>query len=307
MANLVEHFDVSARIRARCASDRRLIDGDQLVEMLQPFNRFVGTRRTFAAVQIAAQRLDEDVVHQRTLPRTGHAGDADERAQRDFGDDVLEVVVRRANDPQLILADRSSLRWHLDPGSAGKILPRHAARFLHQLRRRALDDHFAAANSRSGPEVDDVIGGPHRVFVVLDNDDRVPHVAEAAERVEQTRIVARVESDRWLVQDVQHADQPRTDLPRQTNTLRFAAGQRGSRAVQRQVIEPDVEQEPETPADLFQRFGRDQRLRRIEHQLVEEVDRVADREVAHMWERSRWIVHKLRMSRRNPDRTRLLI
>ena len=43
------------------------------------------------------------------------------------------------------------------------------------------DGHdFAAAHAGAGAEVDDVVGRPHRVFVVLDDDDRVAHVAQLA-------------------------------------------------------------------------------------------------------------------------------
>ena len=41
IANLVEQLDVGGRVRARRAADRRLIDGDQLVEMLEPFDPLV--------------------------------------------------------------------------------------------------------------------------------------------------------------------------------------------------------------------------------------------------------------------------
>ena len=58
-----------AGIRARRAADRRLVDGDQLVEMLEPFDPLVLAGLALAAVQIAVQRLDEDVVDQRALAR----------------------------------------------------------------------------------------------------------------------------------------------------------------------------------------------------------------------------------------------
>ena len=54
-----------------------------------------------AAVEIAAEGLDQDVVDQRALARAGNAGDAHERAQGDLDVDILEVVVRGAADDQL--------------------------------------------------------------------------------------------------------------------------------------------------------------------------------------------------------------
>ena len=94
-----------------------------------------------------------------------------------------------------------------------------------------------------GPKSTIVVGGPHRVFVVLDDDDRVAQVAQLMQRVEQRSIVARMQADRRLVENVQHADQAAADLAGQADALRFAAGERRGGAVERQIFEPDVEQE----------------------------------------------------------------
>ena len=97
-------------------------------------------------------------------------------------------------------------------------------------------DDFAAAHAGAGAEVDEVVGRPHRVFVVFDDDDRVAQVAELGERVEQPLVVARVQADRRFVEDVQHADEAAADLAGQANALRFAAGKRRGRAFERRDI-----------------------------------------------------------------------
>ena len=100
-----------------------------------------------------------------------------------------------------------------------------------------------AANARPGTEIDDVVGRPHRVFVVLDHDHRVALVAELGERFQQLVVVAGVQADRGLVEDVEHADQAAADLAGQADALHLAAGERGGGAVQREVIEPHVLEE----------------------------------------------------------------
>ena len=141
-------------------------------------------------------------------------------------------------------------------------------------------DDFAAAHAGAGAEVDDVVGRPHRVFVVLDHHHRVAHVAQPGQRVEQAVVVARMQADRRFVENVQHADQPAADLSGQANALRFAAGERRRGAVEREVVEPDVHQEAEPAADFLQHLGGDERPRVVEHQIAEELDRVAHRQVA---------------------------
>ena len=68
----------------------------------------------------------------------------------------------------------------------------------------------------------------------------LPRSRSSRERVEQPVVVARVQADRRLVENVQHADQAAADLPGQADALRFAAGERRGGAVERQVVEADV-------------------------------------------------------------------
>ena len=67
----------------------------------------------------------------------------------------------------------------------------------------------------AGPHVDEPVGAPHHLLVVLDDDDRVADVAQPLERADQARVVALVQADRRLVEDVEHADELRADLRRE--------------------------------------------------------------------------------------------
>ena len=71
----------------------------------------------------------------------------------------------------------------------------------------------------------------------------VAEVAQAEQRRDQPRVVALVQADARLVEDVEHAHQPGADLRRQADALRLAAGERRGRAVEGEVVEADVEQE----------------------------------------------------------------
>ena len=104
----------------------------------------------------------------------------------------------------------------------------------------------------AGPDVDDPVGRPDGLLVVLDHDERVAQVAQPHERGDELGVVLLVEPDGRLVEDVQHAHEARADLGRQPDALRLAARQRGARPVERQVVEPDVDQEAEPRADLLE-------------------------------------------------------
>ena len=110
---------------------------------------------------------------------------------------------------------------------------------------RAVGDHLAAVLARPGPDVEDPVGRPDRLLVVLDDEDGVAQVAQPGEGRDELRVVPLVQPDRRLVEDVQHAHQAGPDLGRQADPLGLAAGQGGARAVDRQVVEADIDQEAE--------------------------------------------------------------
>ena len=110
---------------------------------------------------------------------------------------------------------------------------------LHEVRRGALGDDLAAELARARAEVDHVVRAPDRVLVVLDHDERVALRLELLEHVEQDAVVAVVQADRRLVEDVAHAAQVGAELRREPDALRLAARERRRGAVEREVAEPD--------------------------------------------------------------------
>ena len=89
----------------------------------------------------------------------------------------------------------------------------------------ALRHDFAAVNASARADIDDIIGGEDRVFVMFDDDHRIAEIAQPPQRVEQPRIVALMQADRGLVQHIEHAGQARSDLRGEPDALAFAARQ----------------------------------------------------------------------------------
>jgi hypothetical protein len=85
-----------------------------------------------------------------------------------------------------------------------------------------------------------MVGGQDRVLVMFDHDHRVAEVAQMAQRVEQARIVALVQADGRLVENVEHAGQAGADLRGQPDALALAARQGAGIARQRQIVEADI-------------------------------------------------------------------
>ena len=99
VADLVEQLDVGRRVRARSAADRRLVDVDDLVELVDSSIRSWAPARSAAPLRSLRQGLAEDVADQRALARAADARDADEQRPGERDVDVLEVVVAGARRP----------------------------------------------------------------------------------------------------------------------------------------------------------------------------------------------------------------
>ena len=73
-------------------------------------------------------------------------------------------------------------------------------------------------------------------------------------------VVTLMQADARLVEDIEHAHQARADLGRQADSLCFTAGKRGRRAIEREVIQSDIDQEAKALADFLEDLSRDQVL-----------------------------------------------
>ncbi len=143
-------------------------------------------------------------------------------------------------------------RRHRDLTHPGQVLAGDAVGARHDCFGGALGDQVPAMDPGARPHVDDPVGGADRLFVVLDDDDRVAEVAQPLQGREQPAVVALVQPDRRLVEDIEHPGQPRADLRGEPNALALAARQRARGPRQGQVFEPDILQKAEALVDLLQ-------------------------------------------------------
>ena len=146
-------------------------------------------------------------------------------------------------------------------------------------------DHVAAVLARARPHVDQVVGGAHRALVVLDHQHGVAEVAQALERRDQALVVALVQADRRLVEDVEHADQRGADLGREPDPLRLAAAERRRGPLHRQVADADVVEEAQPLLDLAQDQLRDRAVGLGQVELGEPLERAARRQRGRLVDR----------------------
>ena len=105
--------------------------------------------------------------------------------------------------------------------------------------------------TRAGAHVDDPVGVPHHVQVVLDDEQGVARGLQPVERRQERRGVDRMQPGRRLVQHVHDAEQVRAHLRGEPKPLQFTRRQRGRAALERQIAEPEVEEDRETRLDVL--------------------------------------------------------
>ena len=105
----------------------------------------------------------------------------------------------------------------------------------------------------------------HGILVVFHHDERIADVSQPAKCLQQFFIVLLVQSDTGFVQNVKNAHQPRADLSRKADPLRFSSGQGRRRSGQGQIIQSHVGQKCQSAAYLLDDFSSDlpMRLRQI--------------------------------------------
>src|SRR5205814_9466039 len=108
------------------------------------------------------------------------------------------------------------------------------------LRDRTGGDHFAAVDSGPRTQINDVIGASHRLFIMLNDNERISFSPQRAQGLEQSQVIARMQSDGRFIQHIENAAQIRPKLSGQTDALRFATAQSFGGPAQGEITESNV-------------------------------------------------------------------
>ena len=282
-ADLVENAGVGGGVGARGAPDRRLVDAHEFVDAVQAGHPGVPAGHHARSVEPVGQHAGQDVVDQCGLSRPGNPGDRGEQAQRERHVEVAQVVLAGADHGELTLAVRRAPHGrNLDALLAGQVGPGDRVGVSQQLVVGPAVHHPPAMLAGGRPDVDDPVGVGDGVLVVLDDDQGVTQIPQAREGFDQAAVVALVQPDGRLVEDVEHTHQAGADLGGQPDALRLAAGERPRRPPERQVVQADVEQEAQPGLDLLEHLAGDGGLAGAQGEFPEELRTLRDGQLAHL-------------------------
>ena len=111
---------------------------------------------------------------------------------------------------------------------------------------------------------------------MLDDDDRIAEVAEAADHADEALCVAGMQADGGLVEDVHRADEAAAEGGDEVDPLALTAGEGVAGPVERQVTEADVLDTSEPEADLLDGFVGDVVLVRCQVNAFEPGNEIVD-------------------------------
>ena len=200
---------------------------NDLVQVFQAVDALVAAGHLLGAVELVRQRGVQNVVDEGGLTRSGHTGHRGEHAQREGDGHVLEVVFAGATHGQLaFLVHGAAGGGHLNAAAASHVVAGNGLGILQQLLKATGVHDFTTVLAGAGSYVHDPVGFAHGVFVVLNHNKRVAHVAQLGQGFDEAAVIALVQTDGGLVEHIEHADQTGTDLGCEADALRLTAGER---------------------------------------------------------------------------------
>ena len=179
---------------------------------------------------------------------------------------------------QIATVTAATLLRHGDEPASAKICARHRLFDQLYLLRSALRHNLAAMLACPRTDINNLVRCIHRFLVMLHDNQRIAKVAQMLERFQKLTVIALMQADARLVEDIEHARQAAANLRRQTDTLRLAARKRACAAVERQIIKADVVEELQACLNLLQHLLGDNLLALVELQLCKKLQAVAHRQ-----------------------------
>ena len=166
----------------------------------------VGHRFFERAVEVLAENGLESLVYECGFSAAAHSSYYDQLAQGEVNVHILQVVALGAVYDDMGSVARSALLGHGDALGAVEVVARHGVLAEHLLW-CALEYELAALASGSRSNVHDIVSVEHHVLVVFYHYHRVADVSQVFQRGDELFVVALMESDARLVEDVEHVDE----------------------------------------------------------------------------------------------------
>src|SRR6185437_16702946 len=164
------------------------------------------------------------LVDERRLAAAADAGDDDELAKREFHVDIFEVIALGAFKLEKFTVALSPFFGDGNAPMAIEVFGGESVEF-ENIGRASLGHHPSTMEAGLGTDVDEIVGCQHDIFVVLDDEHAVADVPQILECLDQAMVIALMEADTGLVEDIGDPLELRADLRGEPDALGFAAAE----------------------------------------------------------------------------------
>ncbi len=174
-----ERPGICSRIRSRGSANRRLVDIDHLINMLQPQNLLVGQRFPAWIVESAAQNRIQCLLDQCRFARSGDPGHADKLAQRDIDIDLFQVISGRTLEIEHVAVTAIAMFRHRNIRFSSQIFSGQwfFGLTLH-LRGSACRHDLTAMLAGTRSQIDHIVGRQDCIAVMLNHHNRITEIAK---------------------------------------------------------------------------------------------------------------------------------
>ena len=232
-----KHTGIGGRIGTRCPSDGRLVNVNNLVQLLNALQAIVIARLDSGGGKGLGQRFVEHLIDQAGLTGTRYTRHTGKGSQRNGNSHILQIVLTSSPNGQKIAIAGPALGRHQNLPLAGQILTGIGPVAGHDFLQGSGADDLAAVNTGSRSHIHDEIGSPHGIFVMLYHNQGVAQIPQPLQGGQQLVIVPLMQTDGRLIQNIEHAYQAGTDLGSQPDPLAFTTGQGGRRPRKGQILQ----------------------------------------------------------------------
>ncbi len=188
------------------------------------------------------------------------------RFQRHTDIDALEIVMTDAADLEPAVGARFGddfagdlrqraarrLTGYRQGPAPAQVIGRQRSMTVAQLGRCAVEDDLAAALARARTHIDDAVRLEHDLRVVFDHQQRIAGIAQPLHDGDHALHVARMQSDRRLIEHEQRVHQRGAQRRGQIDALDFTAGQSTRLPVEGQVGQADIAKKAGAAAQLIE-------------------------------------------------------
>ena len=279
--DLVEHPGIGGRIGAGRSADGRLVDGNDLVQLLHAHDIRMLARDRPGPIQLFGQPFVQNLIDQGAFSRTGHAGDTSQHAQWKIHIYIFQIIFLRALYRQPACGCPSRL-GHRDLHPAAQVSAGDGILIFHDILGSARCHHLAAVLPGPRPDIHNIIRRPHGVLVMLHHQNGVSQIPQMLQRVQQLVVVPLMQADAGLIQNIGNPHQAGTDLGCQPDPLGFPAGQRAGGPGKAQIVQSHVHEEAHPGPDLLQYLMADELLLLRQLHLLQKGLQLRDGQGSHL-------------------------